>query len=166
MFYWNETETSNFVVEGKPIDAQKNTEYKLWSRFKGALKKLSRGKLGIGIGVDGVSFEAEIERSKEDAGFHKAQINKMNAETNRFVAETVEIQARLEENPIKKALVINEELRKIFSDDKIPEEIKYLELAVLMEADSTIAEQMKKISSLYQSLKLLRRVNVSIIDTE
>lgn len=162
MIYWNkdpEEDRSQIIrFEGQPKEPDQKGEHGLFKAFRRAFNKLGKGKLGIGVGPKGVNIEIEGER-REDQQL-EAETEKVKAEAKKFAAEAAEIQARLDEDPVVRAMQVNKELRNIFGDEKTPEQIKFLELLNLMDADPQLAAQWDKIESLAQRLNLLHGVQL------
>ena len=111
--------------EGEPQKPDQAGEQNLWQRFKCAIKSLERGRLGFRVGTEGITLDAEIER-KDDPD------PRIEAKAAKFARETAKIQAKLDQGPVSQAIIVNRELRDIFSDDKTPDEVKMLELLRLL----------------------------------
>lgn len=139
-------------IEGAPKEPFKDIKSGRWETFKRALNELRKGKFAFSAG--GMKVETELERERDDSEKNKAEVEKIKLENEKKVIEIAEAKERLEETQLNRTAKVNEELRKIFSDEKTPEPIKILQLINLMKANPDIVDQIGNIEELATKLKI------------
>jgi|GEM_PF-5825959 len=150
--------------EGAPKDTNTDEDKKIWTRFKKVFSQISKIKIGMGAGIEGGSFDFEVERFSEENGLTDAESNVQNAQARRYAAEAAEIAARVDQNSLEKALKVNEEIRAIHKGVEMPEEMRQLQLMNLAESDPQIKEQIEKLAGMYQILKVVNGVRIQVMD--
>ena len=148
-------------VEGAPIDPVTDSKSGLWKAFKRALYELTRGKLGFSIG--GVTVETELERERDYSEKNKAEVEKIKLENEKTVIEIAQAKEQLEENSFNRAIKGNEELRKIYDDEKTPQAVKFLQLMNLVNANPQLASQIDKIKSIATELNLKHDTAIQLL---
>jgi len=144
--------------EGTPNHPERKGELGLFRNFLRAFSGVAKRRLEVKIG--NMSFEKEYSIDREEA-----RPREVETETEKFAAEAAEINARHHERMLH-SIRINEELRKIFSDDKISDETKALELSNLLRSDPEILAQLEKIEEIYGRLRVSRGLKLEVLQPE
>ncbi|NTW53524.1 MAG: hypothetical protein HGB15_01910 [Chlorobaculum sp.] len=159
------SDLKKIIFSGQPNNPAIDKNQGIWACFRRLFPKIKKGKVGFGIGIDGVKFDTEVECKDESPEKNNAEIEKIKNEAGKFAAEATRIQAQLDDAPISRAIKINEALRQIYSDSATPESVKLLQLSNLMEADPILASQVEKINSICEQLKHIHGTNIYINNT-
>lgn len=165
MIYWNDDEEVHAKIirfNGQSKEPDREQESGLLSRFRRALSKIGSFKLGFRAGP----LNLEVEGDRQEDKLREAEADKALAEAKKYAAEAAEIQARMDEAPLVKATKQNEELRKIFRDEKTPEEIKFLQLLNLLDTDPTLDAQVDKIAAISSRLIHTRGAQISMGESQ
>ncbi|MEM9276787.1 MAG: hypothetical protein AAGA80_28190 [Cyanobacteria bacterium P01_F01_bin.143] len=105
-----------------------------------------------------------VNRVKEiTEAYYSSEAVKKENEANKFAAEAENIAADTDLKKQEKVKVVNEEIQRIFSQDNVPDTAKKLQLANLLANNPQIGEQLEKIESIVQKMKV---VNFSEFELE
>jgi len=151
MSYENPEKSALIKFEGSPNEPDKPEELNLWQRFKRAIWPWARegGRLAT--------------RAKDlgDA-YAEAEVAKSDSEAQKFAAEASEAAARADHQRQQTVEAVNEEIRRIFSDEEIPDEAKMLQFANLLANNPELRAQLDNIESLYAKLRVVHGLHITM----
>ena len=134
--------------EGRPNEADRPAEKTCWQRF--------------------LEFVHLSSRKTQELGeaFADAEVAKKRNKAVKVAAEAAELAARADLNRAKELRVVNEEIRKIFSDGSLPPEAIKMQLRALAKVHPEILEKVEDIESLVERLRLQRGLHLQIVQDE
>jgi hypothetical protein len=137
--------------EGGPAEAVTLAERTRWQRFLAAIWPFTR-KGGAWARYGGELGKAYVE----------AEVQLKQNEATRLAAEAAEIAARADVNRNESGVLFNQQVDNIFADDNLPEAVKVLKLAKLLETNPDLLAQLEKVREIMESLRLTRGTSVEI----
>lgn len=153
---------SKIEFKGIPQNLDAPQELSRWKKFlnwanpffRAAKEDVRRIKEA---GVDIVIAESEIK---------KAEAEQEKAIAAQFQAEAANEAAKADLKNMEVVKAVNDEFARIFSDESVPDSAKLLQLAQLTAKHPEILEQIEKIKSMMETLRVVNFTQISIEVTE
>jgi hypothetical protein len=147
---WNSDEESILEFAGIPNEPNKADESNRWQKFLGWFSWIGNtGRLlKKGVGLARLATESHS--------------NKNNAQAAEFAAKAAESAARADQTRQQTVTVVNDEIERIFTNPDTPDLAKHLQFAKLIEANPAIADQLDRVSEIYQRLRLIHGTTIEI----
>ena len=134
--------------EGRPNEADRPAEKTRMRRFLELLHLVSRKT-------------TEVAEAYADA-----EVTKKENEAVKIAAQAAEIAARADLTRTIEVKVVNDEIRRIFSEEDMPVETVKMQLKALAERHPEILEQSEKIEQLVERLRLRRGAQFQIVEDQ
>jgi hypothetical protein len=148
---WNPDQHDDHAIvryEGRPNEASRPAEKTRWQRFLEFIHIKSRktGELGEAYA------DAEVAKKKNEAA--------------KVAADAADIAAHADLTRIKVVKAVNDEIERIFSEVNLPPAARMMQLNVLAKEHPEIMEQLDKLESIEDRLRLNRGVRIQIAQDE
>lgn len=146
---WEPTQRTDHAIvryEGRPNEGDAPVEKTRWRRF--------------------LEFFHLVSRKSSDLGeaYAGAEIAKRQNEATKIGAEAAEIAAKADLTRTENVTLVNAEIRRIFTDEQLPPEVKAMQLNALAKEHPEILEQLKVIDELTEKLRINKGVQIQVIE--
>lgn len=148
---WNPDQHDDHAIvrfEGRPNEADRPAEKTLMRRFLELLHLVSRKS-------------SEVAEAYADA-----EVTKKENEAVKIAAQAAEIATRADLNRAEEVKIVNEEIRRIFTNEDVPVEAVKMQLQALAKAYPEILEQSERINQMIEELRIKRGARLQIIQDE
>jgi len=109
-----------------------------------------------------------VSRKTSDVAeaYADAEVTKKENEAVKIAAQAAEIATRADLNRTEELKIVNDEIRRIFSDEELPEDAVKMQLGVLAQRHPEILAQSKRIDEIIEKLRLTRGAQVQLLEDE